>query len=56
MCILPEVRHVSFVVTFITPVHNGLLVILPSLAIFPSSTILCANRVHLCVLYGSENK
>jgi hypothetical protein len=33
--ILPEVQHVPFVVTLIALVRNGLLAILPSLAIFP---------------------
>jgi hypothetical protein len=38
LCILPEVKHVPFLVTLITPARNGLLAILPSLAIFPSKT------------------
>ena len=35
---LPEVLHIPSVVTHITPFHKGNVTILPSLAIFPSST------------------
>jgi hypothetical protein len=36
---LPEVPHIPSVIILITPFRNGHLAILPSLAIFPSSTI-----------------
>jgi len=36
---LPDVLHIPSVVTHITPFRKGRLAILPSLAIFPSSTI-----------------